>query len=491
MGKLRIAMITPEAAPLARTGGLGDVMGALPSALAQLGHDVAVFLPRYSGITTTGGRTTTLENGPSVNLGGKTTSFSLERYAGDKSKVATYLIGHKTYFDRPEMYVDPRTGKDYADNDERFVMFSLAALEAMRGLDWKPDIIHLHDWQAALVPAFLKTRYLGDPSFSGVRTVLTIHNIGYQGLFPGERFVHLGLPEGYFYPVRGPVEFFGKVNFLKAGIALADRVTTVSETYAREIKNSSEFGGGLEGVLTQRGANVIGILNGVDYTVWSPSRDHQIPRTYHLKNLSGKRQCRVELVREAGLPIRENAPLIGMVTRLVEQKGFDLIAEAIDELFALNVQMIVLGAGDQKYHDLLSDWQKQYPDKLKVYLTFNDALAHRIEAGADMFLMPSRYEPSGLNQMYSLKYGTVPIVRRTGGLADTVQDYDPAAKTGNGFVFDEYDSKAMIEAITRSMTVFPKKRIWNRLIKAGMSTDFSWAIAARKYDSLYSSLLSS
>jgi starch synthase len=243
-------------------------------------------------------------------------------------------------------------------------------------------------------------------------------------------------------------------------------------------------------VLAQRSQDLVGILNGVDYSIWSPTRDRLIPRGYHLKNLSGKRVCRTELVRESGLPIRDHAPLIGMVTRLTEQKGLDLIAAAVDRLFARDIQMIVLGTGDQKYHELLTDWQRQYPDKLRVYLTFNDALAHRIEAGADIFFMPSRYEPSGLNQMYSLKYGTVPIVRRTGGLADSVQDVDPVTKTGNGFVFDAYEPEAMLKALDRALAVFPKKRIWNQLIKAGMSTDFSWATAANKYCALYESLAS-
>jgi len=490
MDKLRIAMITPEVAPLARTGGLGDVLGALPPAIAESGHEVVVFLPRYGSISTSGIRIAPAGQSPTVNLGGKTTNFTLERLVNEKSKVTTYLIGNRAYFERTGLFIDPRTGTDYSDNDERFAMFSLAALESLRVMDWVPDVIHLHDWQTALVPAFLRTRYVGDRHFARAKTVLTIHNLGYQGLFPGERFAVLGLPEGYFYPVTGPVEFFGKVNFLKAGIAQANRVTTVSESYAREIQSSNEFGRGLEGVLAQRGRDLVGILNGVDYSIWSPARDQLIPRRYHLRNLSGKRVCRTELVRESGLPIRDHAPLVGMVTRLTEQKGFDLIAAAVDRLFSRNIQMIILGAGDQKYHELLTEWQKKFPDKLRVFLTFDDALAHRIEAGADVFLMPSHYEPSGLNQMYSLKYGTVPIVRRTGGLADSVQDFDPVAKTGNGFVFDAYEPKAMLEALDRALAVFPKKRVWNQLIKAGMSTDFSWAVAAKKYCALYESLAS-
>jgi starch synthase len=489
MDNLRIAMITPEAAPLVRTGGLGDVLGALPSALATRGHRVSVFVPKYASIAAGSVKLEGTGVSPTVNLGGNATSFSLERVITGKSGPTVYLVGCGKYFDRADLYVDPKTGSDYIDNDERFAMFTHACLEAIRGLGGGVDVIHGHDWQTALAPAFLKTRYLGDPTFAKSRTVLTVHNIGYQGISPGERFHMLGLPEGYFYPVTGPVEYFGKVNFLKAGIALSDRVTTVSETYAREIQNSSEYGFGLEGVLRQRGAEVVGILNGVDYSVWSPNRDRRIPRQYHLKNLSGKRECKTELLREAGLPIREKSPLIGMITRLADQKGLDLLSEVAEELFALPIQVIVLGTGDQKYHELLSGWQAEYPDKIKVYLTFNDALAHRIEAGADLFLMPSRYEPCGLNQMYSLRYGTIPIVRKTGGLADTVQDYNPATRTGTGFVFEEYSGDAMIGAIRRAIEVFPKKRKWNEILKAGMTADFSWDASAAKYDSLYRQLV--
>lgn len=481
-------MISPEAAPLARTGGLGDVLGALPQALAQRGHEVSIFIPKYASIATGTVKLTSTGISPVVNLGGTTTTFTLDRVNSAEHTPAVYLVGNRQFFDRPDLYVDSRTGSDYVDNDQRFALFSLACLEAIRLLAQKVDIIHLHDWQAALVPAFLKTRFLGEPVFANVKTILTIHNIGYQGMFPGERFQQLGLPEGYFYPVTGPVEFFGKVNFLKAGIVLSDRVTTVSETYAREIQQSDEYGFGLEGVLRNRGADVVGILNGVDYSIWSPGRDRRIPRQYGLKNLSGKRECRTELVREAGLPVREKSPLIGMITRLADQKGLDLLAESVDELFALPIQMIVLGTGDQKYHELLTLWEKRYPDKLKVYLTFNDALAHRIEAGADLFLMPSKYEPCGLNQMYSLRYGTIPIVRRTGGLADTVVDYDPQSRTGTGFVFDEYSGEAMVDAIRRAIEVFPKKRKWNEILKAGMTADFSWGMSAAKYESLYASV---
>ncbi len=490
MDSLRIAMITPEVAPLVRTGGLGDVLGALPSALVASGHSVSVFVPKYASIAANTLKIESTGITPTLNLGGNTTSFSLERVVSDASGPSIYLVGNPKYFDRADLYVDPKTGTDFSDNDERFAMFSLACLEAIRGLGEGVDIIHCHDWQSALVPAFLKTRYLGDPSFAKTKTVLTIHNIGYQGLFAGDRFYMLGLPEGYFYPVTGPVEFFGKVNFLKAGIVLSDRVTTVSETYAKEIQETSEYGFGLEGVLRQRGTDVVGILNGVDYAVWSPNRDRRIPRPYHLKNLTGKRECKTELLREAGLPIREKAPLVGMITRLADQKGLDLLAEVADELFALPIQMIVLGTGEQKYHELLAMWQSKYPDKLKVYLTFNDALAHRIEAGADLFLMPSRYEPCGLNQMYSLRYGTIPIVRKTGGLADTVIDYDPESRTGTGFVFDAYSGSAMLVALKRAITVFPKKRKWNEILKAGMAADFSWDASAAKYESLYRQLMS-
>jgi len=324
--------------------------------------------------------------------------------------------------------------------------------------------------------------------FSKTKTVLTIHNLAYQGVFEKSCYPKLGLPEELFF-ATGPFEFYKKVNFLKGAISFADKITTVSPRYAREIQSSSELGCGLDGLLKERADDLTGILNGVDYTVWSPSRDKKIPFNYHRANLSGKKENKVELLRKSGLPIREKTPLIGIISRLVDQKGFDLVTGIADELFKMNIQMVVLGNGEKKYHEFFEKLEQKYPDKLKVYLKFDDKLAHLIEAGADIFLMPSRFEPCGLNQMYSLKYGTVPVVREVGGLADTVVDYNEDTGEGTGFVFKEYTRTALMEAITRAVDLYSNRRLWFKIIKTGMKQDFSWDIAAAKYDELFRQLV--
>lgn len=484
---MKVCLVGPEMVPFAKTGGLGDVMGALPKALGRLGHDVTVFVPLYREIDFGVNRVHAVDINISVTAGDTVQPVSLRAVRQKKHNVEIYFIGNRQYFDREGYYLDPTTGRDHPDNDERFTFFNRAVLEVLKALNLKPQVINVNDWQTSLIPVYLKTIYASDPFFTGTKSVLTIHNLAYQGNFPPEKFRKLGLPDAQFAPAVGPFEFYGHVNFLKAGITYADVITTVSKQYAQEIQ-TPEFGAGLDGVLSSRSANLYGIQNGVDYTVWSPSRDKKIPYTYHLANLSGKRMNKVELLNQAGLPIRDSAPLIGIISRLVDQKGFDLIAEAADRIFAMNIQMIILGMGEQRYHDLLTRLQEKYPDKLKAYLTFDDTLAHQIEAAADMFLMPSRFEPSGLNQLYSLKYGTVPIVRRVGGLADTVTDYNPAAGDGTGFVFNDYTALDMLAAMQRAVELFERKRAWTKVMKQGMSEDFSWQHTAEEYARLYEKL---
>jgi starch synthase len=485
MDKLRILEVASEVAPFARTGGLGDVLGSLPKALAKLGHDVKVVMPRYGSIDDSTYRPTSTALEFPVQVAGTPRVCSADRLRDQRAKTDYYFLGNEQYFGRKEFYLDPATGRDFADNDERFVFFSRAVIELVKRLGWNPHIVHAHDWQAAIIPAYLRTLYAGDSTFADTKSVLTIHNLGYQGLFPAKRFPLLGLPERMFYAMTGPFEFFGKVNLLKGGIATADWITTVSERYAEEIQSGSEFGCGLEGVLRERKARLTGILNGVDYLVWSPSRDRNIPFHYNPSNLSGKRQNKIELLRSAGLPMRNLAPLIGMVSRLTDQKGWDLVAEAADRLFTMNLQMVVLGDGEAKYRELLRELEKKYPDKVKAYFAFDDTLAHQIETAADMFLMPSRWEPCGLNQMYSLKYGTVPIVREVGGLADTIIPFDSVTHDGNGFVFKEYTAEAMLDVVARAVSLFARRRAWTRLMKAGMAADFSWEVSARKYADLF------
>jgi starch synthase len=489
MDKLKILEVASEVAPFARTGGLGDVLGALPKALVKRGHEVKVVLPRYQNINALTHNLTKTNIEFSVNLAGKQHECKVESSRNTRLKIDTYFISNEGFFGRPQYYLDPETGLDYIDNDERFIFFNRAVIELIRKLGWKPDLIHVHDWQSALIPAYLRTVLAGDEFFHDVKSVLTIHNLGYQGLFPGERFSILGLPGKMFYSVTGAFEYFGKVNFLKGGITCADYVTTVSERYASEIQSGDEFGCGLQGVLKERSSRLTGILNGVDYSVWSPTRDKNIQYHFTLSNLSGKKKNKIELLNNSGLPIREKSPLIGIVSRLTDQKGWDIIVDAFDQLFAMNVQVIILGNGDAQYHDLLTTMEKKYSDKLKAYLTFNDSLAHQIEAGADMFLMPSRWEPCGLNQMYSLRYGTVPIVREVGGLADTVKDFNPDTLEGTGFVFKEYSVEAMLEAVTRAVNLFAHKRIWTGIMKAGMTQDYSWEISAQKYEQLFSRII--
>lgn len=488
MDKLKILMAASEAGPYARSGGLGDVMGALPAALAQLGHEVKVILPRYASINGAKHRLAAHIDSLAVPDVDGTAEGAVERAGDSFPGVENLFIGSSDYFGRSALYVDPRTGKDYEDNDLRFAFFSRAVLELLRYLEWRPDVIHIHDWQAALIPAYLKVHYRNDKTLAGCPSILTIHNLGYQGLFDGERFENLGLPKEMFYAFTGAVEFYGKVNFLKAGISLADKITTVSPRYAREIQSSEEFGCGLQGVLADRSADLFGIINGVDYGIWSPKGDRLIPHRYSMSNLSGKRVNRLDLLKRAGLPVRDKTPIIGMVTRLTAQKGVDLLLDAADDLFALDIQMIILGAGDLVYQRALRRLERKYAPKLRVFLEFNDSLAHLIQAGADMFLMPSRYEPCGLNQMYALRYGTVPVVRAVGGLVDSVIDYDPVTGQGTGFVFDEYTPESMLEALGRTFDLFRKRQAWAKLMKAGMQVDFSWTASAHHYEALYRSL---
>ncbi|MDF1544953.1 MAG: glycogen synthase GlgA [bacterium] len=481
---MRILIAGSESAPYLKSGGLGDVLGALPSALARAGHDVKLFLPLYRDMKNLSPKMTTLDEPIFCMLNGRNFTVRLHTVTEKKSGLETIFVEQQELFGRPGLYLDSE-GEEFSDNDERYLLFCKIVLEAAKQFNWSPDIVHAHDWQTALLPVFLKTIYADDSFFETTRSVLTIHNLAYQGLFKAEIFPKLGLDESLFLPAA-PFEFYGKVNFLKAGIMHADRITTVSPNYAREIQTDSELGCGLEGVLQERADDLSGILNGVDYSVWSPSRDSSIPHRYHKANLSGKKGNRVELLNKCGLPIREKTPVVGMVSRLVDQKGFDLIADIAELFFERDLQLVLLGTGDEKYHELFRSLEGQYPDKCKAFLTFNDALAHLIEAGSDIFLMPSRFEPCGLNQMYSLKYGTVPVVRRTGGLADSVIDFDPATGTGTGFVFDDYESSAMLTALDRAIASFGKRRVWTKMMKAGMTIDNSWSKVARSYVELFS-----
>ncbi len=478
---VRVCICTPEAVPFAKTGGLADVAGALPRPLAEAGCDVRVVLPGYRAIEREryGFRPVGGAEVPTA-FGAVPVQFLESRLPA--SQVPVYLVACDRFFDRPGLYGEG--GSDYPDNLERFTVFCRGVLALLRHLRWPPHVLHCQDWQTALLPVWLRVEPRED-LLANTATLLTVHNLAYQGLFPAEQFPVTGLGWDLFTP-RG-LEFYGRVNLLKGGLVFADLLSTVSEQYAREI-HTPEFGCGLEGVLRERAGDLLGILNGVDYSAWDPAVDRHIAARYTADDLSGKRTCKADLQRTQGLAEDGAAPLIGMITRLVDQKGLDLVAAILDAILAAGAQFVLLGPGEPRYHALFERLHRRFPQHVAVTLGFDDALAHRIEAGADIFLMPSRYEPSGLNQLYSLRYGTVPVVRRTGGLADTIVDATPEALArgdANGFVFEQYSPDACLDAVRRAIAMFRDPRAWRQLQQTGMRQDFSWGRSARRYLDAY------
>jgi 1,4-alpha-glucan branching enzyme len=479
---LRIAMLTPELVPFAKTGGLADMVGSLAAALEDLGHEVSVILPAYRAVLQHGPRLR--ETGMRLRVsmpGGIEEAALLTATLGRAIRV--YFIRADRYFDRPYLYGTP--GADYADNAQRFAFFARAALELLRHTG-VPHLLHVHDWQAALAIAFLKAQPERYPGFASLRTVLTVHNLGYQGLFPAHEWRLLGLDSALFTPRH--LEFHGQINFLKAGLVFADAIATVSPTYSREIQ-MPEHGFGLDGVLRARASRLAGILNGADYQTWNPQTDPFIARTYSPQDLSGKAVSKADLQQAMGLPQDARVPLIGMVSRLVPQKGFDLLEAVAEELFARPVQLAVLGSGDRRFEDFLRSVAARYPAKAAIRIAFDDAAAHKIEAGADIFLMPSHYEPCGLNQLYSLKYGTIPVVRATGGLKDSVREFDPSTGEGTGFLFEPYQGSALLGALDRALSTYARPEQWDRLIRNAMAADFSWPRSAAAYQALYENLI--
>jgi starch synthase len=477
-----IVFAASECVPFSKTGGLADVVGALPKALAEMGHTVSVYLPRYK-------QTRLKIDDAKVLVPSVTIPFD-DQYrfcsvldGGKHSAVQFYFIDYPAFFDRESLYGTP--AGDYPDNAERFALYSRAVLEASKILG-PPNIFHCHDWQSALIPILLRTSYLSDPVFRNAATVFTIHNMGYQGIFPPDTLPLLMLPWDLF--AIDKMEFWGKINFLKGALVFSDGITTVSRKYSQEIQ-TEEYGFGLDGVLRARSASVTGILNGVDYNEWSPETDKLIVRQYSPQDLDGKQECKRDLLSQFAL---ENAnpelPVVGIVSRFAAQKGFDLIADIAGDLARLPLILVVLGSGDKPYQNLLLKLHRQFPDKFAVKIAYDNTLAHKIEAGADMFLMPSRYEPSGLNQMYSLKYGTVPIVRATGGLDDSIEPWDEATGEGTGFKFTAPTGAALLNSIEEALKTYKDKVAWQRLILNGMQKDFSWTTSARQYLRIYEQL---
>jgi starch synthase len=488
---LNILFVSSEVEPFAKTGGLADVSGALPRAIRDLGHEVRIAMPKYKSVEERKFHLHEVLRLKQIDIpvGQEVEKASVKSsiLTNTKAKIQVYFLANESLFNRAGLYGSPETHKDYPDNDKRFIFFCRGVLETLKLLRWQPDIIHCNDWQTGLIPAYLKTLYKNDPFFSSVKTIFTIHNMAYQGLFPESSFAKTHLPQELFVP--DGVEFYGKLNFMKAGLVYSDVVTTVSERYALEIQSSDEYGCGLSGILQKRRSDLFGILNGIDYSIWNPEVDALIPQKYDAKNLEGKQVDRVELLRKFKLEGKEGIPVIGCISRLAEQKGFDLIGDAVEDFLKLDVQFILLGTGDKKYEDLFQAIQKRHPQKVGVYIGFSNELAHLIEAGSDMFLMPSRYEPCGLNQMYSLRYGTIPIVRATGGLEDTIEDYDPATGNGTGFKFSPYDAMELVNTVQRALAAYADQHAWRKLMKQGMQKDFSWEASAKKYVALYKNVL--
>jgi starch synthase len=472
---MKILFVSSEGLPYSKTGGLADVVEALPKALVQMGHEVAVLLPRYHGNKIT----STIIFSVTIPLG-DTLRFPTLAEGQSVEGVRYFFVDDPAYFDREQLYGD-KSG-DYPDNALRFAEFSRAAIEFTKRI-WLPDVIHCHDWQTALVPVLLRTQHANDPVVRSLPTVFTIHNIGYQGLFPQTVMRSIGLPDNLF--TMDGLEFYGKVNYLKGGLIFADYLTTVSRRYAKEIQ-TPEYGLGLEGVIRHRSDRLVGILNGVDYAIWSPEADTFIVQNYTTSNLAGKKACKKNLLEVFKLPAENmERPVVGIVSRFVDQKGFDLLAEVAGDLMKENLAMVVLGSGQPEYEAMFRELAGKYSARVGVKIGFDDALAHKIEAGADTFLMPSRYEPCGLSQIYSLRYGTVPIVRATGGLDDTVQNFEPKTLQGTGFKFDDYTGKALMHSLRAALKAYRDPKAWHALQANGMAKDFSWKASAASYVTLY------
>ena len=475
---MHVLFLSPEVWPFSHVGGLSEVSHDLPLALGRAGHEVAVITPglNINGLNSEGLKDLDIVLDVPV-------SYSVQRanvYLREMGPgVNAYLIGHENMFDRDGLYGN-QFG-DYEDNAERFVFFSRACLELAKAMDWQVDIVHANDWTTGLVPLYMRTIYKDAACLRKAASVFTVHNIGKQGVFWHYDMPLTGLGWECFTPEL--IEFYGKINFLKAGLVASDMITTVSETYLRDIL-TKELGFGLEGVLDSRRDRLVAITNGVDFSVWDPATDGHLAANYDAANLESKKVCQVDVRRHFGLELEGNRPVLAVLGNLLERKGTDLVADSADEIIHMGFDLVVMGFGDNHFHDLLDAAAKRHPKNMGLWLGFETELAHKIIAGADMILMPSRYEPCGLHQMHGMRYGTVPIVRRTGGLADTVADYEES-HAGNGFVFDAFSSEAMLTALARAKEVFSTPQRWRDLILRGMNADFSWNSAVVNYDQVY------
>ncbi len=474
---MHIVFAASECAPWAKTGGLADVVSALPRTLVKFGHKVSVFIPYYRQVAKAAPDARVVL--PSITIPFPSYNRFVRILDGGKAEgVQTYFVDCPELFDRESFYATP--SGDYPDNAERFGLFSRAVLESSKIIG-VPDVFHVHDWQAAMAAVLLRSTYYFDPVFRHVPAVLTIHNAGYQGWFPPRTMETLLLPWDMF--TFDKLEHYDTVDFLKGGIVYSDAITTVSRKYAEEIQ-TAEFGNGLESILRQRSGDLFGILNGVDYDEWNPATDPHIAAHYSAENLAGKKECRRDVLHAFGLEgVSEETAVIGVVSRLATQKGIDFIVDIMDKLVEEDMVLLMLGNGEEYYERLLVEMATRYPAKVRIQARFDNVMAHKIEAGADIFLMPSRYEPGGLNQIYSLKYGTVPVVRATGGLDDTINEQPNGG--GNGFKFWGYSSRALLDALHRALGTFRNKTEWTAMMRRGMAQDFSWDAPAREYERVY------
>ncbi|MDR1952013.1 MAG: glycogen synthase [Elusimicrobiota bacterium] len=479
---MNILMVASECVPFVKAGGLADVVGTLPRYLKNLGYDVRVILPKYQSIDGKKYDLQTLPYRLQVRVG-KDTEFFRVKYYVSEDDITYYFIENMRFFNRPGIY--GMDGLDYPDNRERYIFFCRAVLESLKALMFRPDIIHCHDWQTALIPSYLKTVFRDDGFFWNTSTVFTIHNIAYQGQFPADTIDMAGFSWADFTPDK--LEFYNNFNFMKCAICLSDAVSTVSPTYAKEIK---EFNGkGMEIVLNSRPDDIYGILNGLDYDYWNPLTDREIAANYFQDDISGKKLCKMELQKLCGFDIDENAYLLGCVSRLDNQKGFDIILDAMYLLDDKNVQFVVLGSGDATIKRYLVEAKNKYPKSVAVFFDYNESLAHKIYAGSDAYMMPSKFEPCGLSQMIALTYGTIPIVNRTGGLSDTIKYYVPESNEGNGFVFNITYGDNFVQTILKSEVVFRNKKQWKALMNNAFNSKFTWEDSVLHYQTMYLNLI--
>ncbi len=479
---MKIAMLASEIVPFAKTGGLADVAGSLPKFLSPLGVEFKVFMPFYRETRQKNLALNQVIDGLELSWPGKKIPFSV--WEAKENSVSFLFVENDTYFDREHLYGTPKG--DYPDNGERFAFFAGAVLESLQALNFRPDVIHAHDWQSAIALAYLNLSSAQDSYFTHTRSLFTIHNLAYQGVFDKDILGRIGLPDSLFNMEN--LEFYGRVNFLKAGILYATAVNTVSQRYSQEIQ-TPEFGHRLDGLLRKRRDTLFGILNGVDYSDWNPATDKFIIRPFDPTYLDGKKECKADLLRAFSLDEGpKDAPVVGMVSRLAGQKGFDILTESLESIFDLGVRLVILGTGEEVFQKALRAAQSRHPRVFGLKIAFDEAISHKIYAGSDIFLIPSRYEPCGLTQMYSLRYGTIPVVRATGGLDDTIQEYDPEKQAGNGFRFESYSSEALLGALEKAVSAYRKKARWRDLIQTAMSCDFSWERSAREYLRLYQRL---